>query len=423
MSKGRRQKDSDTSGILLPETNLYKPPSSITLKERKEALDEFEGLLNLVQRKSPLEKEWQAFFDHHPYVLTETIPIKFDSLFSQVNLSSGPVDYLLHRREHLPFFSTTGLIELKRPEHSILDIYGSHLGLARSANHAVTQLKDYIKDLSHGHFVTEKTSLAVGNQKIVFIIIGMSEEIIRKCYTEHFQLKFQELLPPGFQILTYDHLFNTFKARTPRAIQFLVAREIDDKSSSIISLCEAIKEPLFHQGFEYVGMEENALIFKVFQKDIEDLKMIVTDGIVSIVKGRNYEYGGSYERRRVTSHIDIGISQFRFYWCDEQWDPDEYLNVNFGYDYTCDIDLKGEWVYDLIYDSNYKQLKISCSSQLLDKLIVLEEATGLLAKNTDKHVRSFNATEFDCAGVSIKYEPISNVAFSPILKTIFNFLK
>ncbi|MBW1673630.1 MAG: DUF4263 domain-containing protein [Deltaproteobacteria bacterium] len=207
---------------------------------------EFESLLAQSQKKKkPTESKWQYFFSKNPFIFTETIPLKFDWLYSQVRLTSGPVDYMFHKSSKSPFFTTTGLIELKRPDHTIIDVYGSHIGLSRSANRAATQIKNYLHDLSQGVLITDKQTIAVGNRNLAFIIIGMTEELTRKCFQEITQRKFHSLLPAGLQILTYDYLFETLRLNTNLPLYFLIAKDIGNfEEVYIINAME--KEPLLN---------------------------------------------------------------------------------------------------------------------------------------------------------------------------------
>ncbi|MFO7558073.1 MAG: DUF4263 domain-containing protein [Desulfobacterales bacterium] len=213
--------------------NIHTPYDQITISQKRATLDEFNSLL--FHSTKVTEPEWQSFFEQNPFIFTETIPIKFDSLFPQVRINKNPVDFLFNQSSPSPFFSTTGIIELKRADHTILDIYGDHLGLSQKANRAFTQINDYFDDLKQsGQLIIDKQSIAVGNNKQAFIIIGLEEEIIKKCYNEVLKNKFYNLMPPGFQILTYDHMFNIFKSNTNLPIYFLVARKLITNSTETI---------------------------------------------------------------------------------------------------------------------------------------------------------------------------------------------
>jgi guanylate kinase len=200
--------------------------TDISIKRRTNALAHFDSLLKKTTSNSkPKESEWQNLFETYPFIFTETIPVRFDMLIPEYKFGSGRADFLFHQRSDMPLFSTTGLIEIKRPDNPIIDIYGSHLNLSRSTSRAITQLKDYIRDLESGVLLDSEASISVGNSRIAFVIVGLSEEISRKCYTETRQLQFQRLLPPGFQILPFDLLFKNLSKSIPRKIIFLTARE------------------------------------------------------------------------------------------------------------------------------------------------------------------------------------------------------
>jgi len=170
------------------------------------ALEEFDSLLNQHGKDhAPTEHEWQRSFDENPFILGRAVSLTLDGLFPQVRLTSGRVDYLFHKTASSPFFSTTGFIELKRPDHSILDVYnsGNQVVPARHLSRAYSQACGYLKDIENAVLVHNGVTLSCGNNRLVFIIIGTTDELMRKLHDEMVGL-FENLLPPGFQVITYD---------------------------------------------------------------------------------------------------------------------------------------------------------------------------------------------------------------------------
>lgn len=223
------------SNIILPDELSVKSISDLSKRQLKNTIDEFDALLKMSENKKATENQYQSFFDQNPFIFTESIPLKFDSIYSQVRLNSGPVDYLFHKSASSIFFSTTGIIEIKRPDHSIIDVYGSHLSFLKNSNRAMAQTKDYLKDLNNStNLIKNNMSLAIGNHKAVFIIIGMEKELLKKCHNEIIMKKFNKLFPPGVQILTYDYIFKNLLMKAPLTptFHFLIVgkqSEINDK--------------------------------------------------------------------------------------------------------------------------------------------------------------------------------------------------
>ena len=211
--------------IYTKHNSLYVPHSQLSDQSKRSIALESKTLLDNSSKSSIREEIWSEFFESNPFIFSEALPIKFDSLFSQVRLDTGRPDFVFHRQAQNPLFSTTGIIEIKRPDSRILDVYGTHLSLSRSANRAVAQIKDYTDGLRNGEFITNKGTLALGNSRAAFIIIGMSEEVTNKLYSEVLLGKFAEVLPAGVQLLTYDYLFEQFKAGIELPIVFILADE------------------------------------------------------------------------------------------------------------------------------------------------------------------------------------------------------
>ena len=218
-----------------PKQDLATTPLVPTHSSEKNVLMEFNAFLKKTQSSNkPSVQEWQEFFSRHPFVFTETIPVKFDSVRSQVRLSNGPVDFLFHRNSEPYFFSTTGLIGTKRHKHEITDIYDNHLELACNASQGLMHLKDSLKDLDEGSLIIKENSIAIGDNQTVFIIIGLNEDIILKCHSEIRQKQLQGMLPSGVQVLTYDSLFNILKCGTPPTVSYLIAEEYINPSFAAV---------------------------------------------------------------------------------------------------------------------------------------------------------------------------------------------
>lgn len=176
--------------------------------DKKRAFEMFDWMM----KANKNEHEWQDFFCKYPFIFSDTIPVNFDTMYSQVQLSSGGrADFLFNKLVHPDFFSTTGLIELKRPDQRILKVSGSRVHFSSKFNEAKDQITDYFKDLNQNKIISNQETIAIGNNKIAFIIIGNSDELVKKLHNDILRNQFSERFPLGLNLLTYDFLFNRFK--------------------------------------------------------------------------------------------------------------------------------------------------------------------------------------------------------------------
>ena len=216
-------------------------------RPKTEVLEQFYALL-----KAPGtdEIDWQRFFDQNPFVLTDSLPLKVANIFSHIRLESGVPDYVFFEHQCVPpIFDTCGIVELKKPKDSILKVYSTrHIVPSQTLNTALFQAERYISDLKAGRILDKRISFALGNATYCFIIIGKSEEVSLKCQKEVFQLQFKNLLPPGFQVIPYDVLWQRFKATVPSKVIFLQAEPLAERNPEPLP-SEAIEKHYTQAGY------------------------------------------------------------------------------------------------------------------------------------------------------------------------------
>lgn len=172
-----------------------------------------ESFGDLLHTPNTPEREWQKLFSTFPLILTESLPVRISSLYSQIELSSGRPDFVfVEESMPHPLLGYYGVIELKRPKDNILSIYNAnHIYPSSKLIKAQSQVEHYLDELKHTTHIQNQYSLLIGHSNYSFIIMGCSNEIIRKCQTEIRKIQFKNLLPAGIELITYDSLFKRLR--------------------------------------------------------------------------------------------------------------------------------------------------------------------------------------------------------------------
>lgn len=191
--------------------------SSIQYRIHREAIEQFDRLL----RAQSTEIGFQKLFEKFPYILTETLPIRYDALYSQLRLKSGRPDFVFVRNGQTSTTGDYGVIELKRPSDSIICRYAAQIKPSGKLVSATTQVKSYLDDLEHGQFLSKKDFFVVGNRQHAFIIIGDSSQLVEQCKNEIQRNKLHQLLPENFHLFTYDEIFSRFSLENPPTLRML----------------------------------------------------------------------------------------------------------------------------------------------------------------------------------------------------------
>ena len=210
----------------------------ITRKQLVDARDIYESLL----RRKTKESEWQRFFATHPYVLSTSIPLilRPEYIVPMGRPGKPDPDFVFYpqEEERIPYY---GVIELKRPDSEIVTITRSNIAiLTRDAQTAVEQSKVYVKELGVQLLNANRTSLCLGNQAFIFVIMGLHEEISQKLGEKLFREQIENMLPANLQLLPYDTLFNQFEARIPPEVMMLVPEAPREVEVDIEKLLEEL---------------------------------------------------------------------------------------------------------------------------------------------------------------------------------------
>lgn len=179
-------------------------------KTRRVALERFSDLL---QTRKVKESEWQALFETFPFILSESLPVRFSGICSQLAIESGRPDFVfVGDPDQTGLEGYSGVIELKRPTDNIIRVYTDrHLTTSGKATQAISQVQHYLEDLSRLQPCGVQRALTLGHSQYAFILIGTTAEIMRKCDSEVKQLQYRKLAPPGISIIPYDELFCIFQ--------------------------------------------------------------------------------------------------------------------------------------------------------------------------------------------------------------------
>jgi hypothetical protein len=188
-----------------------------TPSELARARDEFRHLLG----RPTKESDWQRFFSSNPYVLSASLPLRLDptDIIPLGRPGKSEPDFIFYPRSRMPV-PYYGAIELKRPDSPIVHVPRTSVAiLSRDANTAIAQGRSYLKE-AHRFFPPQisKPMLFLGNNAHVFVIMGMTEELVRKLATELLRESIQNGLPPHFQLLPYDEVLRRFEADLPPRI-------------------------------------------------------------------------------------------------------------------------------------------------------------------------------------------------------------
>jgi hypothetical protein len=190
---------------------------SRTNQKKLSAFDEFYSML---EQGTAHEGAWQAYFERNPFVLSSSLPLRAKKVFSHVQLESGVPDYVLTEGPaSSAHFGAYGIVELKKPTDNLLRVYSTrHLMPSYKLSAAQVQAQRYLNELAMGAPRDKRFSFALGNGGTCFIIMGHSEEVIRKCHSTLFQTQFRSILPQGFQVIPYDELLRRFSAAIPKRL-------------------------------------------------------------------------------------------------------------------------------------------------------------------------------------------------------------
>ncbi len=186
----------------------------------REARDCFADML----RAETKERDWQSFFSEHPYVLSESLPLKIapEDICPLGRPGRSEADFVFYpKTPQLPY--VYGVIELKRPSSAILAVPRKTIvTLSRDAEAAVAQARQYSKQLAAKCVDRRYRMLSIGDELHAFVIMGLAAEIAQKITNDILSDGFARLLPPGFRLIPYDTLYSMFESHVPRQVHMLM---------------------------------------------------------------------------------------------------------------------------------------------------------------------------------------------------------
>lgn len=197
---------------------------NIPPKQLREARDEFAAMLQLKTK----EAEWQSFFSVHPYVITPSLPLRLEprDIIPLGRPGKTEPDLIFYSQDN-PFLPIYGVIELKRPDQRIATFDRANVArLSAPAMTAVLQTKQYIQTVPD--LLDRQMSgrhLFLGNNRYLFVIMGLSDELIFQPGNEMFWQMIRNELPGNLQILPYDILFRNFDRTIYPEIHILVPQK------------------------------------------------------------------------------------------------------------------------------------------------------------------------------------------------------
>lgn len=171
----------------------------------------------------PPEREWQRLFTDCPYILSESLPLRLDpeDLIPTGTPGTSTADFLFYPQASAhPFFY--GAIELKRTTSTILSLPRKHIvTLSADARTAIAQAEKFSKELGRKLVDRLGNLVLLGNDRHVFVVMGMSAELQSKLTTDKMHEQFLDQLPRGCRLLPYDVLYSSFSRKVPAQVHLL----------------------------------------------------------------------------------------------------------------------------------------------------------------------------------------------------------
>jgi formylglycine-generating enzyme required for sulfatase activity len=229
-------------------TRITKPDNA-TLQNARE---HFRALL---ERRTK-EAEWQRFFAENPFVFSMSLPLRLDpsDIISLGRPGRSEPDFVFYPQSvrPAPFF---GVIELKRPDTKIFTVTRKNLAVLTSdAQTAIRQAQTFAKN--PGALVPiehPQSTLFLGNNAYLFVIMGMSSDLTLKFGTEIYNETMRQALPGNLRILRYDELLASFEKVVPPRVLFLVPaqdRSVFEFDTVILDAKGNVQRRLREQGYQ-----------------------------------------------------------------------------------------------------------------------------------------------------------------------------
>lgn len=199
-----------------------------THSELSRSRDLFRHLLD----RTTTEREWQHFFTDHPFVLSRSLPLRLEpaDILPLGRPGRAEPDFAFYPRgiHPIPYY---GVIELKRADSPIVSTPRSNIAiLSRDAETAVQQALAYSRQpCSFLPRELDERPLILGNRAHLFVVMGMSSEIVSKVGLDLYRETVERTLPGNLQLLPYDTLLHMYESGLPPKVHFLVANPPEEK--------------------------------------------------------------------------------------------------------------------------------------------------------------------------------------------------
>lgn len=186
--------------------------------DRRRALRSFRDLLEA----SAPEASFQAFLAQHPEVLVAGLPIRLQpaDVLPMGRPGRTEPDFLFFSKACAPV-GCYGVIELKRPDHKIIQQpRRGLLMLGPSARLGAFQAQQYADNLQQYLPEVVASSVWMRTPARSFVLVGLDAELA--LYAREELMRVLGQLPRGVELVTYDSLYHHFSQTVPPAVSVLV---------------------------------------------------------------------------------------------------------------------------------------------------------------------------------------------------------
>jgi len=193
------------------------------IPDRRELVEARDRFAELLEKPNSLEREWQKLFEQYPFVLTGGLHLSIapEELKPCCPGKAEP-DFIFYPKEDVPL-SPYGVIEIKRPQTLILTAERKDLiCLSSDVYTAVRQAKNYAAEAEAKFAEWPSRMLVLGNYWHLFVIAGLSKDIVEKVKSDIQRKQLADLLPPNCWLVPFDMLKQYFESRVPPQLHVTV---------------------------------------------------------------------------------------------------------------------------------------------------------------------------------------------------------
>ncbi len=182
----------------------------------------------LLATQSSRERDWQKFFSECPHVLSNSLPLQLQPEDIVVGGRPGisESDFYFYPKEasRAPCF---GAIELKNPSSKILRTPRKNLlDFSATASCAIRQAQKGLQEFRATLAVDPSRLLLMGNQQYIFVIMGLSHELVQKVELALREDQFRSIVSERHcDIIPYDTLLRMYERGLPRRFEFLTLQQ------------------------------------------------------------------------------------------------------------------------------------------------------------------------------------------------------